>query len=94
MSPEFWAEQLQQYPKTFLSVSAPTPIPMFSQISLEDALNLEGALNKLGFFRKRNWVGLTEEDIEVCTYTETDCPRDREDVILTTQRILKEKNGG
>jgi hypothetical protein len=70
------------------------PVPMFSQISLEDALNLENTLNQLGFFRKRNWVELTREDIEICTYTETDCPRDREDVILTTQRILKEKNGG
>jgi len=90
MNPEFWAERLQQYPKTVFTKS----VPMFSQISLADALNLEDTLNQLGFFRKRNWVGLTKEDIEVCTYTEADCPRDREDVILTTQRILKEKNGG
>jgi len=63
-------------------------------ITLEEAVKLEDTLNQLGFFRKRDWVGLTKEDIEVCTYTEADCPRDREDVILTTQQILKEKNNG
>jgi hypothetical protein len=60
---------------------------------IEETLSFEKTLNGLGFFRKREWVGLTKGDIEICEY-EDDCPREREDVAREAERILKGKNNG
>ena len=51
--------------------------------------NLEGTLNAAGFYRKKEWVGLTGDEIE-------DLPKGGTwwEIIRAAEEILKEKNSG
>ena len=54
--------------------------------------NLEGTLNAAGFYRKKEWVGLTEE--EATELWERIDDRDSWELIMQVQAKLKEKNSG
>jgi hypothetical protein len=52
--------------------------------------NLVGILNSAGFYQKKEWVGLTDEELFKCSYDADD----REDAMRAVEAKLKEKNGG
>jgi len=61
--------------------------------------NLVGILNAAGFYQKKDWVGLTDEDIKKCiaaTIKVTDhlLLDAVQAVVIDVEAKLKEKNGG
>lgn len=52
--------------------------------------NLVEILNAAGFYKKKDWVGLTDEELFKCSYDADD----REDAMRAVEVKLKEKNGG
>lgn len=64
-----------------------TPMMEFKQPTKICGPNLEETLNATGFYRKKEWVGLTGDEIE-------DLPKDKTwwEIIRAAEEILKEKN--
>ena len=59
-----------------------------------DGPNLVGVLNAAGFYQKKEWVGLTDEEFKkVCWESGGDgMTGDREESVRTTERLLRTKN--
>ena len=53
--------------------------------------NLEGILNKAGFYKNKEWVGLTDKEVVILAYQsqENECT-----AIRLAEQALKEKNHG
>ena len=64
-----------------------TPMMEFKQPTKICGPNLEETLNAAGFYRKKEWVGLTGDEIE-------DLNKDQTlwEIIRSAEEILKEKN--
>ena len=64
-----------------------TPMMEFKQPTKICGPNLEETLNAAGFYRKKEWVGLTGDEIE-------DLPKDKTwwEIIRAAEEILKERN--
>lgn len=76
-----------------------TPMMEFKRPTKIFGPNLVGILNSAGFYRKKEWVGLTDEEIKKCiasTIKVTDhlLLDAVQAVVIDVESKLKEKNGG